>query len=679
MSINPKESGIYIKKRILDEIDRHPDLFFAIFSFITAFLSYAVLMTQLGLYGDDANFLWAYHRAGPAEYKLFLGWNREIGYLFYQYISPFLQDHILTWRILCFILRWVSTILVYRILKKSYPDNGLFISWISMFFLLYPGFLEQSIPVEFTLHFATLCFLLSSFRITQHLIIRQRRYWIFLPISLVLEFLGLFLIEYFVGLEFFRPVLIWTMLSQINNQKDKLRKLILWEVPYAAVLLSFIIWRAFFSQSGYIQPNVVQGLSSQPLQYISELLIKVFHYFKVAAFEAWGLIFRFPNGQKTMIFYLVIVFCTFLLFYLFSSSIRSSHSKSMSGSDRANFRFFLIGLFCFLVSGIPAWSAGLQLELSLFWDRITLSFILGASLMFGAVLSLLIRKKYQPVLFSLLIAIMAGYQFLIQNQFRKDWTIIQNTFWQLRWRAPDIQPGTMLLTDQLPFNSITDNSLNALLNWNYENPQHPDAEPYKFFQISARMGYLQNFDAGKSVSHNDFEGNTSDSLVIYGTPSTCLKVLDKNDVNLPFLNSVTRQSLKLSNPARIISEPTREIQFQEFMGVEPPHTWCYYYEKGELAAQNKNWAETLAMGKEAMANGFYPSTTVELKSFVFSALAENDLETAALWTDQIMREEGNEAFYQKQIAAFAKETTLSKEASLLLDKLILYSQKNPDD
>jgi hypothetical protein len=115
------------------------------------------------------------------------------------------------------------------------------------------------------------------------------------------------------------------------------------------------------------------------------------------------------------------------------------------------------------------------------------------------------------------------------------------------------------------------------------------------------------------------------------------------------------------------------------MGVEPPHTWCYYYEKGELAAQNKNWAETLAMGKEAMANGFYPSTTVELKSFVFSALAENDLETAALWTDQIMREEGNEAFYQKQIAAFAKETTLSKEASLLLDKLILYSQKNPDD
>jgi len=351
----------------------------------------------------------------------------------------------------------------------------------------------------------------------------------------------------------------------------------------------------------------------------------------------------------------------------------------MSGSDRMNFRFFLTGLFCFLVSGIPAWSAGQQIELSLFWDRITLSFMLGASLMFGAVLSLFLRKKYQPVLFSLLIALMAGYQFLIQNQFRKDWVIIQNTFWQLRWRAPDIQPGTMLLTDQLPFQSITDNSLNALLNWNYENPENPADEPFKFFQISARMGYLHNFSAGEAVSHNDFRGNTSDSLVIYGTPSTCLKVLDENDANLPFLNSVTRQSLKLSNPARIISKPAREIQFQKFMGEEPPHTWCYYYEKGELAAQNKNWAESLAIGKEAMANGFSPSTNVELKSFVFSALAENDLETAEIWINQIIREEGNEAFYRKQTAAFAKETTLSEEASRLLEKLTLYSQKNPDD
>ncbi len=676
MASDPEELKYDPMKRIRDEISLHPDLYFAIFSFITAFLSYAVLMTQLGLYGDDANFLWAYHRAGPAEYKLFLGWNREIGYLFYQFISPFLQDHILAWRILCIILRWLSTILVYRILKKSYPEHTIIIPLVSMLFLLYPGFLEQSIPVEFTHHFTTLCCLLSSFLIMQQLIIKKQNFWILFPISLLFEFLGLFLIEYFVGLEFFRPILIWTMLSQLKNRKEKLRKLIRWEIPYAVLLLSFIIWRAFFSQSGYIQPTVMQGLSNQPLQYVLDLVSKIFLYFIIAAIDAWGLIFQFPNGLKTIALYILISVSTFLLSYLFSLSIRNHHPETKIHSDNEILRFFVAGLFCFLVSGIPAWSAGLQLELSLFWDRITLSFMLGASMMFSAVLALFLRKKYQPVLFSLLIAIMAGYQFQIQNQYRKDWDIIQNYFWQLRWRAPDIQPGTMLLADQLPFQSITDNSLNALLNWNYENPTNPDEEPYKFFQISARMGYLQGFSTDKVVSHNDFQGNTSDSLVIYGTPSTCLKVLDKNDDSLPFLNSVTRQSLKLSNPALIISEPTREIQFQNFLGVEPPHTWCYYYEKGELAAQNKNWAEALAIGKEAMAKGFVPSTAVELKSFVFSALAENDLETAALWIDQIMREEGNEAFFQKQTAAFIRETDLSKDAGLLMEKLIVYSQKD---
>ncbi len=656
------------------KISAHPDPSFAIFTAFTAYLSYAVFINQLGLYGDDANFLWAYHRGGASEYKLFFSWNREVGYLFYKYLSPILGENVLAWHVFCTAMRWLSSFLIYKILKKSFPAQNLLAAWTSVFFLLYPGFLQQSVAVEFSHHFVTLAFLLGSFILTQYLVAGKGIFWILFPVSLLFEFLGLFLIEYFVGLEFFRPVIIWTILCQLNDQKHKLKRLIRWELPYAAILLFFIIWRAFFSKSGYIQPNVIQGLSENPFSYIVELIGRILSNLKTAGVDAWLLMFKFPNGQKTIILYLIIVLISFSLFYCYAHSVKREENN-WNDSDKRTWQFFFIGLFIFLVSGLPVWAAGLQMELSLFWDRITLSFIFGASMMLAALFSLFFRKKYQSVIIAVLVGIMAGYQFQVQNQFRKDWLLIQNYFWQLQWRAPDIEPNTIVLGDQFPFETITDNSLNALLNWNYENPDIPADEAYKFFQITARLGFLNDFSAGNAVSHNNFRGNTSDSLVIYATPSTCLKVLTEEDINLPFLNSAMKKSLHLSNPSRVIAAPSREIKFEEFMGNEPAHNWCYYYEKGELSAQQGKWDETLSFGKEAFSLGYSPSTAIEMKNFVFSALIENDLETADLWINRIITEEGNELYFQKPIVSFKEETELSSEAENLLEKLQIYSTK----
>ncbi len=659
------------------KISARPDLCFAVFSAVTASLAYAVFIGQLGLHGDDANFIWAYHRGGPAEYKVFFSWNREFGYLLYKMLSPLLRENVLAWHLLCTGLRWLCSFLIYQILKRSFPKQALLAAWTAVFALLYPGFLQQSIAAEFTHHFTTLAFLLGSFALTQRMVGGSGNRWIYFPLSILFELCGLFLIEYFIGLEFFRPVLIWTMLCRQTGAGNRWKQLVRWELPYALVLAVFIIWRGFFSQSGYIQPNVVQGLAGNPLQYLLELAGNIFGNLKMAGIDAWLSMFHFPSGMKTTLLYGGVVLLSAALFFIFTRAMKDETDRSVS-SDRENLQFFLAGFFVFLTSGLPVWAAGLQMELALFWDRITLPFMLGASMMLAAFLSLLIRKKYQPAVVALLIGIMAGYQFQIQNQFRKDWILIQNYFWQLQWRAPDIEPNTLILGDQFPFETITDNSLNALLNWNYENPEAPAAEAYKFFQVSARLGYLNEFTPGE-VFHNRFSGNTADALVIYATPSTCLKVLTEEDSNLPFLNSVLKKSLPLSDPARIIANPAREIRFQPFMGTEPDHTWCYYYEKGELAAQQGKWEETLALGKQAFALGHTPSTPVELKTFVFSALMADDLETAGTWIRQIVAEAGNEGYFQKPVAEFQAATSLSPEAESLLTLLVNYSAAEKDE
>ena len=64
-------------KRIGKGISDHPVRSFIFASGMIAFLAYGLLMPQLGMYGDDPNLLWAYHRGGPIEYKECMGWIRE--------------------------------------------------------------------------------------------------------------------------------------------------------------------------------------------------------------------------------------------------------------------------------------------------------------------------------------------------------------------------------------------------------------------------------------------------------------------------------------------------------------------------------------------------------------------------------------------------------------------------
>ena len=85
--------------------------------------------------------------------------------------------------------------------------------------------------------------------------------------------------------------------------------------------------------------------------------------------------------------------------------------------------------------------------------------------------------------------------------------------------------------------------------------------------------------ANSPLSHNDFRGNISDTILLYATPTTCLKVLTTADRNLPFLNIAMKKNLWRSKPERIIPNPTRTVTFQSFMGTEPFHGWCYYFEK----------------------------------------------------------------------------------------------------
>ena len=53
-----------------------------------------------------------------------------------------------------------------------------------------------------------------------------------------------------------------------------------------------------------------------------------------------------------------------------------------------------------------------------------------------------------------------------------------------------------------------------------------------------------------------------------------------------------------------------------FFGPEPPHTWCYYYEKASLARQQGDWAGVVRLGEQAASLNYAASDPVEWLPFI---------------------------------------------------------------
>lgn len=61
-------------------------------------------------------------------------------------------------------------------------------------------------------------------------------------------------------------------------------------------------------------------------------------------------------------------------------------------------------------------------------------------------------------------------------------------------------------------------------------------------------------------------------------------------------------------------------------GPEPPHDWCYYYEKADLARQRGDWDEVLKLGSEASTKGFAPKDSIEWMPFLQAYAQTADIE-----------------------------------------------------
>lgn len=585
--------------------------------FIVAALTYGLFFWERGFYWDEAPWTWIYYRLGPAALTKTFSTSRPFWGMIYQVTMPLLGPYPWRWQFLMVILRWLTAVLVWMLLRQVWPKDERPALWGSLLFLVYPGLGQNFIALMYSHFYIVLnCFLFSLY--LSVLAIRQPDRRVLLTIAaLAFSVVNLLTMEYFYFMEFLRFVLFWIVLD--GDWKQRIRRATLLFIPYFAIMVGVTLWRLFFfeNQNASYSYVTLDLLHENPLLGIATLFRAVGMAFWETAVHAWTFPFEATGveqlGLRVTILAALLVLVSAILIALYLLLRR------LERTERAPvWQIFLLGFASWLLAGGSFWLVGIEPQLHFSADRFTMPFMLGSSIFLVAVLSLLhARPRLQYSLLALLIAFSIGKQFETNIAYVRDWDVHQDLFWQMSWRIPAMERNTALISNDLPVTYFSDNSLSGPLNWIYGREGEMDHILY-FISIRLNRGLpdlVPELPIEQNYLAKTFHGNTSQLLVIDYSPPGCMRVLDPQiDSANRLLVPLLREAASLSNTEMIHQQSAMTLPASLF-APEPVHGWCYYFEKADLARQFGDWQKVAELGDIAFQLDDHPNNPVE--RFVF--------------------------------------------------------------
>ncbi len=637
-----------------------------LFFFALCAAAYGSLASEMGYFWDDWTIVWYIHFLGPSSFPAAFAFDRPLLAPIYMLTTSVLGEAPLSWQIFAIFTRGLACLALWWALRAVWSKHLVSITGVVLLFAVYPGFKQQYIAITYGNAFLVLALYLASWALMLWAVRKPHWFWQLYLISIFVSLYAIFTAEHFFGLEFLRPVLLWLAIkadivhpaveagggsnapASIMDQQLLKRTGIIW-LPYLLMDLLFLAWR-ITNKTPRAEITLFSDLKSNPLATLFNLGWAILQDIFKSSVLAWRQILDFAwlSGNPTSVVakYAAISIGVFLMLAVFLLLLRNKQDVSSSLSNQTRRRWGLqamgLGILSLLLAGIPIWPTNLRIELFFPWDRFTLPMMLGAALLLAGLFEWIsVRAWVSILLVSLVASLAAGLHFHNALEFRKDWLLQRDFFWQLTWRAPALQPGTTLLTSEMPFTFEWDNSLTAPLNWTYApelevQPNGITQLPYLMYNAESRLSRgLPNLEKNTEINEYfriiPFSGSMQQTiLAFYRPPGSCVKVIDPQiDQFLPDKPRYFREIYPLSDPGLIfagsdpLQKPSSNAQPpMQFFGPPPELDWCYYFEKAELARQYQDWDKIAVLGNEAFKEekNFFRKNAHELLPFIEGCL-----------------------------------------------------------
>jgi hypothetical protein len=610
-------------------------------SFVTL-LGYGLLIPFTGFYWDDWPFAWIAKFLGPSEFNpAFMPFRPFLGPIFYATTS-LIPPIPLYWQIFALIIRFLIGLSAWWAFKQIFPARPRFALIIALLITVFPGYSQHWVAyTHINQELIPFIFYILSFGFTFKAL-RAEHPLPYTILAILLQLCGIFPTEYFFGLEGLRALFLF-FLNGNENFINRLRFTLKIWWPHFLIWLLNAVWLVYYYKFGPYTSYEVTAADNIP---ITSFLVEIMDTLWKICFYIWGQVLVLVSSNifaPTSIITLALILITFTVLFL---------SRQIFDENAENRTFALslivIGVLGILLGRLPSLAAELPLKLQTSYDRFTVSMMIGGSFFIAGLIELIFQNsRIKNIAFITLISLGVGQQFFNANIFRRDWEQQRQIYWQLSWRIPALTPNTVLLTYQMPIDYETDLSFTAPINWLYAKEITPPDLPYALLYTEKRLGgsTLPSLAPETKISFNyrtlNFNGSTSQAIVIYMPVNGCLRVLDpsRGDAEI-YANQpeMLIDAIPLSDPSRINTNPSTPAS-PAFLFDEPKRNWCYYFTKAELAYQMADLEQVLALENEASKNNFAPNDLNEWLIFIEARALTHDINGAQKLSEKILAQD----------------------------------------
>lgn len=618
---------------------------------IICILAFGLQIPWLGYYLDDWFILHSYKLGDAAGlYAYAFNGNRPLVFWIWLIGFKLLGFDPVNWQIWTLLWRWLTVVIFWLGWRELWPKAGRQVALAAALFAVYPVFKQQSSALTYSFHW--ICFFLIGLSYYWMILAirRPQKYWLLMTGAVLAGAVQLFSQEFFVGMELLRPVVIWLALPGIfANWKERLKRTFTCWLPFAGMIVVYLIWRLRLMPTpkgtDRNTPSLLYGLFTNPLSSLIRLGEMFFQDVDEMLLGIWyktyepGLFKAAPLSNLVTWALVIAAFLVVVAFFYFVKDRSTSESEPAKG-ERPWYQTGLVFGFLAIIFGFaPGWAIGRHIYdlTGVYNDRFGLAASFGAALLLVALLDMLMRKEvYRLVLACLLIALAVGQNFRYATIYRWSNESQRELFWQLKWRAPELKAPTAIVADGDMVRFIGSWATTSALLQMYDPDKkvgvQGDFFDYWFFN-AAKFDVSALFSKNAMLKDDDlfmhYSAPARNSLVVtYDNEKPwCVWVLSEKDKSNAYISERTKEILPLSNFNQIVPTSDQSLN-PDLFGPEIARDWCYYYQKGSLAAQQGDWQNVTGLWKEAEQQGLHPRVGVEYRPFIVGFAQQSDWDTA---------------------------------------------------
>ncbi|NOH03564.1 MAG: hypothetical protein HND47_17190 [Chloroflexi bacterium] len=597
-------------------------------------LSFGLLIPNLGFYMDDWPYVFYAKLKGIESLREMLTYDsRPNAAWLYMLGFRLLGFNPAAWHIAALLMRFATVVTFWLFLRLVWREQRREAVIVSLLFAVFPFFMLQPFAVGSTHHwFGFLAFNTSLILMALAFQDPTPRKWLYTGLALVLAAAHLFTSEYFAGLELIRVVVLWILLSRAEaGASKKLTRLFLNWLPYLLVLGAFFYWRVAVYQNpeGVTrnEPVILTQLPSEPFKAIGFLLTAFITDAVSVLTIGWGratdaslLDFSSPFVQ----FKIFVCAVGFALAVIYLRALLP-HPRE-TDEKRWRRETATLALAALMTGGLPIWFIGRSIVES---KNLLSASRFGIPAMFGAALLTFLFADYfisdrskKNIFLAFLLALAINFHLDNTREFQYSWEKQERFAQQLLWRAPQIEPGTSILTDQEIMGMMGEYAVSFSINTSYQVRDFGNTPPYWYFPFYYTNPNVDDLLAGAPLEYAKlsmtFNGNSSRMLLVDFNPEMkrCLWVLQPQDANLRLVSDDVRKMAAASDISLIRSPGLEAGIPEEIYGKQNTRQWCYFFQKADLARQFGEWERITQLWEEAQAAGERPDNGFEYIPFI---------------------------------------------------------------